>query len=318
MIRKILFIVTVASFVTIPASAQSFYAEFSYQSFRPYIHFQLEIGSHHQRFNPYQESYLKGYMDGVNATYYGNYRFYEMVSYIEAYEAGYRDGLRDQRLFLQLRGYNRLPGRPFAYRDYYSPYYSVQIWLNQLTFTFIQAPEHRLPRYWTRRVHPSVKKYRNRVKHRRFYTDFKTKYKRHNQKLRRRAQNNYRERNRSKQNRAYGRQHQTRPRLNRNRAIERVRNRGQQGQTVRRGRAENGHHVRSRSTRPGRTVGKRTSRGSRVEKKSPEKRQKVRSRSRSGNSRERVKRSRGNRGGNSKGRSNRRGVNRKGGRGNNG
>lgn len=325
MLKRILFLVILAGFITLPASAQSFYAEFSYQSFRPYINFRLELGNHHpQRLNPYEASYMKGYMDGVNATYYADYRFYEMVSYIDAYEAGYRDGLRDQRLMSRLQGYNRLPRRPFAYNDYYSPYYSVQIWLSQLTFTFIRAPERRLPRYWSHRVHPSVLKYRNRAKKKRFFSQFKHRYEKHTDRLRRSARKQYRH---DRDDRTYRDRAQRGPnRINRERAMQRVR-RGESGQrTLQNGRSGQQERLRRvRSSRSG-TVGERASRssGRRVEKSKGRSgsRQEVRSRSRSGNRGKgagtKVKRSRGNNGskGNSRSRSGR-SNSRRGGRGNN-
>ncbi|MDR9410646.1 MAG: hypothetical protein RI573_17510, partial [Balneolaceae bacterium] len=159
-------------FLSASLSAQSTYVEFSYQSFRPFIHFQLNLSDSYSYYEaPYHSAYLKGYMDGVNDVYYNEYRFYDLVRDIDIYEAGYRDGYRDRDLMIRLRGIDWYYRNRFVYDDYHSPYYSVQIWLGGLSLAFLQVPERRLPHHWKRHAHPRFVKYRTWHKHRHRYND---------------------------------------------------------------------------------------------------------------------------------------------------
>ncbi|MBN2732590.1 MAG: hypothetical protein JXR26_09190 [Balneolaceae bacterium] len=275
MIKKILLPLLLVGFISQTTNAQSFSASFNYQSFRPFINFRLEIGNDrgYGYQDPYESAYIKGYMDGVNDLYYSDYRFYELVHNINAYEAGYRDGLRDRALLIRLKGYNRLSYRPFRYDDYYSPYYSVQIWLNELSFTFIQAPEYRLPRHWARRAHPHVKRYRGYAHSKRYKHRFKKYYKNRIKRLKKRSrytQNRYRKDNRSYRNRGNGPQ-----RLNRSRAIQRVKGTRGRSQSVRS--RSNSGRVKSQSRR---TYESKPKRGRRIEKSKQIKRSTVHPRSR--------------------------------------
>lgn len=294
MMKKILLPLLLFSFISMTAGAQSYSASFSYESFRPFVNFQLEIGDDRDyRYdddygygyqNPYKSAYIKGYMDGVNDAYYLDYRFYDLVRNINAYEAGYRDGVQDRLMYLRLKGYHRLSRRPFAYTDYYSPYYSVQIWLNQLSFTFINAPAYRLPRHWARRAHPRLKRYRawahGKGHHKKYRNRFRKYYDERREHLRRRSQfvqEKYRHNDRN-----YDRDHRRgASRLNRARAIQRVKSgRGHIPSVQRRG---SGQQVRMPNRHP--------NRGAQIEKTSEAKRPTVRARSH-GTSRESTVRTR--------------------------
>src|SRR5690625_2977219 len=175
-------------FFSVPVAAQSTHIALSYQSFKPFVHFQINLGSapgHYQ--DSYQAAYLKGYMDGVNDAYYHDYRFYELVRDIDIYETGYRDGYRDCGLLIRLRGNSWYHRHKFAYDDYHSPYYSVQIWLNGLTFAFLQAPAHRLPHRWKHHVHPTVRSYRASMQKRKHHARIKSRYKKYASRLRKDA-----------------------------------------------------------------------------------------------------------------------------------
>ncbi|MCG2587823.1 hypothetical protein [Rhodohalobacter sulfatireducens] len=172
MMKRLSVTLMILAFFSAPLSAQSTYVEFSYQSFRPFIHFQLNLSNSYSYYeDPYHSAYLKGYMDGVNDAYYNEYRFYDLVRDIDIYEAGYRDGYRDRDLMIRLRGIDWYYLNRFVYDDYHSPYYSVQIWLGGLSLAFLQVPERRLPRYWKRHAHPVFVKYRNWHKYRHRYND---------------------------------------------------------------------------------------------------------------------------------------------------
>lgn len=172
MIKRLCATIMMIGVLSVPLAAQSGYIEFSYQSFRPFIHFQLDLSNSSRYYHdPYDTSYLKGYMDGVNDAYYNDYLFYDFVHDIDIYEAGYRDGYRDRDLMIRLRGYDWYYRHRFVYDDYHSPYYSVQIWLGGLSFAFLQVPERRLPRHWKRHSHPLFIKYRHWHKHRHQYND---------------------------------------------------------------------------------------------------------------------------------------------------
>lgn len=226
MIKKLLIYTALFSLISVSASAQSFYAELNYQSFRPFINFRIELGNspyQYQR-NNYQTAYLKGYMDGVNQTYYNAYRFYDLVYNINAYEAGYRDGLRDQALFYRLRGYNHLRTHYFTYDDYYSPYYSVQIWLNQLSFTFIQAPARYLPPRWEHHIHPRIKYYRKQFHNKRgFYKRFEAQFNNHKRRLK--SQARYRQKRYRRTHPSYSQGPRRNVTLNPRQAQQRVRSR---------------------------------------------------------------------------------------------
>lgn len=342
MLRKILLPLLLFGFISVTADAQSFHASFSYQSFRPFVNFQLEIGNdrgYHDNYaygyqNPYESAYIKGYMDGVNDAYYLDYRFYDMVRSINAYEAGYRDGVQDRLLYLRLKGYNRLRHQYFTYADYYSPYYSVQIWLNRLSFTFIEAPAYRLPRHWARRAHPRMKRYRawahGKDHHKRYRDEFRKYYDERREHLRQRSQ--YVQKQYRKNHRNYKRENRRGPsRLNRARAIQRVKSGGGRSSSVKNRSHSRTSRIQSRQpnqrvrierssggNRPSvraRNHGK--SRGGKIKsRRNSERREKVRSRSRrskGGNGR--VKRQSSHR---SKGKRNRGGNrSRKGGRGGN-
>lgn len=202
MIKRVCASIIMIGILSVSLYAQSAYVEFSYQTFRPFIHFQLNLSNSYKYYqNPYDTAYLKGYMDGVNDAYYNDYRFYDLVHDIDIYEAGYRDGYRDRDLMIQLRGINWYYQNRFAYNDYHSPYYSVQIWLGGLSMAFLQVPEQRLPRYWKRHAHPRFVKYRNWHKHRyrynnreyRHFTDIERDYRKRLNRFRKEA---YRERHR--------------------------------------------------------------------------------------------------------------------------
>lgn len=288
MIKKLLISTALFSLISVSASAQSFYAELNYQSFRPFVNFSIELGNNPYQYqrNNYQAAYLKGYMDGVNQTYYNAYRFYDLVYNIEAYEAGYRDGLRDQALFYRLRGYNHHRTPYFTYDDYYSPYYSVQIWLNQLSFTFIQAPAQYLPARWEHHIHPRVKYYRKRFHNKRgFHQRFQAQFKNHNKRLKTQAR--YRQKRYQRTNSSYRQRSRGNITLNPRQAQQRVRSRASNTNDrpqLRRG-------VRSQ---PNRTVQPRSRSTQRIGKVNSSSQKKVHVRSRSGNSKNRgeVKRSR--------------------------
>ncbi|MDX1641325.1 MAG: hypothetical protein R3220_06490 [Balneolaceae bacterium] len=172
MIKKLSITLLMVGFISTSLAAQSVHLEFSYQTFRPFIHFQLNLGNSYNYYqNPYDTAYLKGYMDGVNDAFYNDYLFYDLVRDINMYEAGYRDGYRDRDLMIRLRGYDWYYRHRFTYDDYHSPYYSVQIWLGGLSLAFLHLPEHRLPRHWKRHAHPLFVKYRHWHKHRHLYND---------------------------------------------------------------------------------------------------------------------------------------------------
>lgn len=275
MIKKLLLSLTLLGFISISAPAQSFHAELSYQTFRPFINFSIEIGNgyHYQRSN-YQTAYLKGYMDGVNQTYYNAYRFYDLVYNIEAYETGYRDGLRDQALFYRLRGYSaHYHYQAFSYEDYYSPYYSVQIWLNQLSFTFIKAPVHRLPHNWSHRLHPSVKYYRARVHNQRgYYVRFESQYQNYNKRLK--SQARYRQQRYRNQAPQYGR-NRTSQKLDRQQARERVRGKANRSNVQNRSRTERLRGFRNGIPNRSTQVERRTRSRSRYSLERPKQRQEI-------------------------------------------
>lgn len=178
MIKKLQILILLFLFAfSLPLAAQYSHVEFSYQSFRPFVHFQLDFDSHGYSYHDsYRSAYLKGYMDGVNDSYYYQHRFADLVRDRRIYEAGYRDGLRDQRLMIRLRGRSWYHRHRFHYNDYYSPSYSVRIWLDGLSLAFLHAPAYRLPKHWKRYTHPHFKAYRKWASNKHYY---KKKYKKH-------------------------------------------------------------------------------------------------------------------------------------------
>ncbi len=225
MFKKIVTTVILIGFFSVPMAAQSTYIEVSYQSFKPFIHFQLNLGTQHSYYQQsHQSTYLKGYMDGVNDAYYHDYRFYDMVYDIDMYEAGYRDGYRDRTLLIRLRGHSYMRNHHFSYNDYHSPYYSVQIWLDGLTFAFLQAPRHRLPDRWTHRVHPKVRKYRNRMKVSKHHTRIERRYKKRIKHLRKDAHRMHKRYTQKKGRNSYrsGKIQRT-SKIDKNRAVQKVR-----------------------------------------------------------------------------------------------
>ncbi|GAA5522339.1 hypothetical protein LQ318_11370 [Aliifodinibius salicampi] len=231
MFKKIVTTVLLIGFFSVPVAAQSTYIEVSYQSFKPFINFQLNLSTQHSYYQrSHQSAYLKGYMDGVNDAYYLDYRFYDMVYDIDMYEAGYRDGYRDRTLLIRLRGHRYMRNHHFSYNDYHSPYYSVQIWLDGLTFAFIQAPRHRLPDRWTYHVHPRVKKYRNRMKVKRYHARIERRYHKRINHLRKDAHRMHKRYTQKKGRNSYRSgeiQHVSK--IDKNRAMQKVRRTDQKG-----------------------------------------------------------------------------------------
>lgn len=188
MLKKILIPFAILAVYAAPLNGQSIHVGISYQSFRPFIHFQLEFDSNMYH-SAYRTAYLKGYMDGVNSNYYYDHRFQEMVENMQIYKAGYRDGMRDRALLIQLRGRAWMRRHRFTRADYYSPYTSVRVWLEGLTIAFLKAPARRLPPGWRHRIPPQVRRYRNRRWHsprwnrRRYrredYDDYEDRYEEH-------------------------------------------------------------------------------------------------------------------------------------------
>jgi len=157
MLKKLPILLGLLTIFNAPLAAQHAHIELTYQSFRPFIHFQLEINNYRQSYNPYESTYLEGYMDGVNGKYY----FGKVIGNIRAYKAGYQDGFHDRALLIRLRGRRWYIRHRFVYDDYYAPTYAVRIWLDNLSLAFLRVPEHRLPRGWRRRAHPHLKHYRH-------------------------------------------------------------------------------------------------------------------------------------------------------------
>lgn len=176
MIKKLQILLLLLFAINLPLAAQHTHFQISYQSFRPFVHFQLNFNSHDYSYHDsYESAYLKGYMDGVNDHYYYHHRFDDLVWDIDAYEAGYRDGFRDHKLLIRLRGHHWYKRHRFAYDDYYAPSYSVRIWLDGLSLAFLQAPVHRLPHRWKHHAHPHVKHYRRwmaKHRHHKAYDDY--------------------------------------------------------------------------------------------------------------------------------------------------
>lgn len=160
MFKKIPILLGFILLLNTPLAAQHTHFELSYRSFRPFIHFQIDIGSYNPGYNTYESAYMTGYMDGVNDSYYPSRN-----RQIAAYRAGYQDGLRDGQLLIRLRGRRWYQRNCFTYEDYYAPTYAVQIWLEGLSLAFLQAPAHRLPPRWHHRAHPHLRKYRKWMSH---------------------------------------------------------------------------------------------------------------------------------------------------------
>lgn len=171
MLRKLLLVIGFIVLLNIPLAAQNTHIELSYQSFRPFIHFQLDVNTYNRSYvDPYESTYMQGYMDGVNDQYFYGPSLVDITRNAHAYRAGYRDGFQDRELLIRLRGHQWYRRHRFAYDDYYAPTFAVQIWLEGLSLAFLKAPAHRLPPRWRYRTHPRVKKYRKwmaRESHRR-------------------------------------------------------------------------------------------------------------------------------------------------------
>lgn len=160
MFKKILTFLLLLIVVNIPLAAQHTHVELTYQSFRPFIHFQLNFTNHDAYdYDSYESTYLNGYMDGVNNEYYFGPHFIA-PQHVNVYRSGYRDGLRDRILLIRLRGHGWYKRHRFAHDDYYAPELAVRIWLEGISLAFLQAPAHQLPSRWQHRVHPRVKEYR--------------------------------------------------------------------------------------------------------------------------------------------------------------
>ena len=177
MIKKLQLLLLLLFVISVPLAAQYTHVELSYQSFRPFIHFQLNFESNGYDYHQsYDNAYLKGYMDGVNHTRYYHLRFYDLVSNINAYKAGYRDGFQDRKLVIRLRGYAWYRSHRFGYDDYYAPSYAVRIWLDGLSLAFLQAPVHRLPKRWKYRAHPHVIHYRKWMGKKKYHKGYSNYY----------------------------------------------------------------------------------------------------------------------------------------------
>lgn len=173
MLKKITLIILFQFIIGLQLVAQPVSIELSYVSFRPFIHFQLDLNSYgYDAYDPYESSYVNGYMDGVNKYRHYLYNSQHPYWYETAYEAGYRDGFRDHKMYVKLRGYSSYKRHRFSKHDYHSPYYSVKVWLDGLSVAFLKAPAHKLPHRWEYHAHPKVKKYRRQVavNHRRGYS----------------------------------------------------------------------------------------------------------------------------------------------------
>lgn len=161
MLKKITLILVFQFLIGLQLVAQHTSVELSYLSLRPFIHFQLDFGSHgYDAYDSYESSYVNGYMDGVNKSRHYLYDRFHPYWYEEAYEAGYRDGFRDHKLYVRLRGYSSYSRHRFNRHDYHSPYYSVRVWLDGLSVAFLKAPAYKLPNRWEYHAHPDVKKHR--------------------------------------------------------------------------------------------------------------------------------------------------------------
>ncbi|HKK44173.1 MAG TPA: hypothetical protein VJ964_01540 [Balneolaceae bacterium] len=176
MLKKLSILLGLLIILNAPLAAQSAHIQLTYQSFRPFIHFQLDVNNFRRNYNSYESTYLQGYMDGVNDQYYYRHRFINMNRNIHAYRSGYRDGFRDRALLIRLRGQRWYVRHRFDYDDYYAPTYAVRIWLDNLSLAFLKAPERRLPREWRRRAHPHLKRYRQWMSHRSHRKDYDDYY----------------------------------------------------------------------------------------------------------------------------------------------
>lgn len=189
MLRKILFPFAILVLYALPLNAQAVQVSLSYQSIRPFVHFQLDFGRR-VRHSPYRSAYLKGYMDGVNRQYYYDHRFHEMVENVRIYKSGYRDGIRDRGLVVRLRGRRWLQNNCFDYEDYYSPNASVRIWLKGMTLAFLTAPARRLPPGWRHKISHRAKKYRHQMR-KRYRRNNKWSKKRHHRNKRWRGRQDF-------------------------------------------------------------------------------------------------------------------------------
>jgi len=179
---KFIFVLLVIQWIfSVPANAQKHHVELSYTSFRPYIHFQIDFESHgYHAYDAYDASYLRGYMDGVNKSHHYSYKWDPRYWHYDAYEAGYNHGYKDHKLMVRLAGYNTYSRHRFRTSHYKTPYYSVRVWLDELSLAYLYAPAHRLPHGWTRHISPVVVDFRYTIyknDHKGYYAhEFKRDY----------------------------------------------------------------------------------------------------------------------------------------------
>ena len=201
--KKLLLILGFIIAVNVPATAQHTQFELSYQSFRPFIHFQININSHRPHYNAYELAYLQGYMDGVNDALFLGGRFADRRFNVRAYRSGFKDGFRDRALMIRLRGHGWYQRYRLSQDAYYTPGLAVQIWLDGLSLAFLKAPAHRLPPRWQKRAHPRLKKYRKWMSSRRSHINrgnysnppeverrFKKRIRHHRQQLKSKSKHN--------------------------------------------------------------------------------------------------------------------------------
>lgn len=214
MLKKLPISLLLLMVFNLPLAAQHSHVEFTYQSLRPFIHFQLDFQSHDYHYDAYEQTYLKGYMDGVNDEHHYGYNFADMLLNFDAYRAGYRDGFRDRQLLIRLRGHRWYKRHRFAYDDYHAPVFAVRIWLDGLSLAFLQAPTHRLPKRWQYKAHPRVKQYRKWIANRSVNVErrFKKRIRGYQQRL-------DREKNRRRAQISHDRDHDERTRYRQNRGF---------------------------------------------------------------------------------------------------
>src|SRR5699024_11396148 len=106
--KKILILLSLLFVYIVPGEAQNARISLDYQSFRPFIHFQLNFGN--DPYRPFQygyrSAYMKGYMDGVNDARYYRHRFAAMVHDFSMYEMVFRDVFHVRVLLMLLQGSN--------------------------------------------------------------------------------------------------------------------------------------------------------------------------------------------------------------------
>jgi len=176
MLKKLSILLGLLIIFNVPLTAQNTHIELTYRSFRPFIHFRLDVDNYRRNYSSYESTYLQGYMDGVNNQHYYRSHFINMVQNIHAYRSGYRDGFRDRSLLIRLRGRRWYVRHRFGHDDYYTPTYAIQIWLDGLSLAFLKAPKRRLPRGWRRRAHPHLRRYRKWMRNRSHHKNYNDYY----------------------------------------------------------------------------------------------------------------------------------------------